>query len=99
MSRVVEIPSPEELRSLVGPRSPWAVRCGDRVSARRTALEITEEELAASVGVSTMTIKRIESGEIVPRDYLRLAVALALVDDVQRLWEPLRRPDVMGAQS
>lgn len=69
------------------------------MNARRTALEIAEEELAESVGVSTMTIKRIESGEIVPRDYLRLGVALALVDDVHRLWEPLRRSDVMGVTS
>lgn len=52
----------------------------DTVRARRTALDLSQERLAAKAGLSTATIKRIEKGGNYPRvDNLRaLAAALDL---------------------
>lgn len=83
----------EDVRRMV---SKWAVDCGRRVQDRRTALGWDRRQLAALVGTTEATIVRIEQGVLKPRDYLKLAVASALVVEVEDLWPYPRRADVFA---
>jgi len=47
--------------------------------------------LARGVDVSTQTIYMIEAGQIIPKDYLRSAIAFCLGQDVDTIWPPLTR--------
>lgn len=76
----------EALRSELKGGGPWAVQCGSRITARRAELELSQHDLSILTRVPTQTIWRIEKGVIVPRDYLRVAIAQALGCDVQDLW-------------
>ena len=69
----------------------WAVDCGSRVVARRKALGMDQETLAALAGTTKPTISRIESGQINPRDHLKLAIANALAVEVETIWPYLTR--------
>lgn len=40
---------------------------GDRLRSLRTRLVLTQEQLAVKAGVSSATIRRIESGQLTPR--------------------------------
>jgi DNA-binding XRE family transcriptional regulator len=83
------------LRSQLGPQGPWAVRAGLRVAELRKRQGLSETHLAAAVSVTATTIKQIETGNLVPRDYLRAALAWALGRDVDDIWSPIRRDDVI----
>lgn len=83
----------EDVRRMV---SKWAVDCGRRVQDRRTSLGWDRPRLASLVGTTEATIVRIEQGVINPRDYLKLAVAAALVVEVEELWPYPRRSDVFA---
>lgn len=80
------------LREYLGPRGPWALECGDRVKKYRLRIEgMTETVLAATVGTTAQTIKMVEAGNLVPRDYLRAAIAFAVGQDVETIWPTLTR--------
>lgn len=65
---------------------------GARVRARRALLGLNQRELAALVGVPIQTISKIERGDIMPRDYLKAALALYLACEVNDLFPwPTRR--------
>lgn len=79
------------LRDYFRPGGTYAVECGRGVESLRKDLHITRERLAAECGVTATTIRSIEGGLLLPRDYLRAAIALTLGKDVTDLWPPPRR--------
>ncbi len=85
---VIDAPA---LREHLGPNGPWAIECGERVAKYRHRLDRNETWLAAAVGTTAQTIRMVEAGGIVPRDYLRAAIAFALGQDVETIWPPLTR--------
>lgn len=48
---------------------------GGRVAARRAELGLTQAKFASVVGTSQQTISRIEKGEIIPHDKMKLRIA------------------------
>lgn len=59
---------------------------GERVRLRRKELGLPMHKIADAVGVTMQTISKIERGEILPRDYLKAAIALTLAVEVDALW-------------
>lgn len=76
----------DALRTFLGPGGRWASECGARVKHRRGELNFTLQRVADLTGSTPQTIARVESGAIVPRDKLRVAIAFALFVEVDRLW-------------
>lgn len=88
---MIEMIDAAALREHLGPKGPWAIEAGARVRKYRERLERSETWLGAAVGVSSQTIRQIEVGAIVPRDYLRASIAFVLGQDVETIWPPLTR--------
>lgn len=85
----------EALKSYVSRNGTWAVESGLRVSKMRqkqTGLEVAQ--FADRCGVSATTMKSIEAGQLVPREYLRAVIAWHVGRDVDDLWPPLRRQQI-----
>ena len=59
---------------------------GAQLSKRRLDLTLTQAELAEVVGVAQQTISKIEKGEIIPHDKLKLRIAQRTGSNVQTLW-------------
>jgi putative transcriptional regulator len=59
---------------------------GDRVRERRTALGLTQQQMANDAGVSRQTIVAMESGSYAPSVFLALAVAALLGTTVEAIW-------------
>jgi transcriptional regulator with XRE-family HTH domain len=68
---------------------------GIRVKARRKALELTLEQAAELAFTTPQTIFKIEEGQIVARDHVRLAIAFALGCEVNDLFPAPKRADVL----
>lgn len=79
---------PKRLRTLV---AKWRDDCGRRLRARRTELSISQEQLAALVGMTVTSISRFETGLQAPRDAVRYAIACSLLCEVDDIWPPLDR--------
>ena len=58
------------------------------VRAARTALRLTQAELAEAVGVTRQTVVAVEAGNYAPSVYLALAVARRLDGTVEALFAP-----------
>lgn len=87
----MEVIDSPALREHLGPNGPWASECGARVKKYRNRMGQTETWLAACVGSTTQTIRQIEAGKLVPREYLRAAIAYTLGQDIETIWPPLTR--------
>lgn len=61
-------------------------RWGANVKRRRLAMNLNQEQLSRIVGCTLQTISKVERGEIVPRDYLKAAIALATATEVDELF-------------
>lgn len=59
---------------------------GQLVLARRKTLHWTLATVAARADTTPQTVHKVERGEIVPRDDLRLALAMALMTEVGDLF-------------
>lgn len=68
---------------------------GSRVKARRKLLDLTLEQVAGLAFTTPQTIFKIEEGEIVARDHVRLAVAFALGCEPDELFPVPTRAAVM----
>lgn len=88
------------LRTHLGPRGPWASDAAARIQTLLDTLDPAikaagvarqSQWLAREVDVTETTIVSILRGELVPRDYLRAAIAWRLGKDVADIWPPLRR--------
>jgi transcriptional regulator with XRE-family HTH domain len=82
---------PERLKAYVDRE---ARHWGGRVRQRREDLGYTLARLAALTGTTAQTINKIETGEITPRDHLRIALAFALATEIDRLF-PLPKREVI----
>lgn len=67
-------------------RTTWARECGERVRARRNQFGWTLARISALTGIPYQTIHKIEAGQIIPGDYLRLALAQVLGCEVHDLF-------------
>lgn len=68
---------------------------GIRVHARRKSLKLTLEQVAGLAWTTPQTIHKIERGEIVARDHVRLALAFALACEVDDLFPSPKRAAVL----
>lgn len=59
---------------------------GIRVKSRRKALDLTLEQTADLAFTTPQTVFKIEEGQIVARDHVRLALAFALGCEVDELF-------------
>lgn len=59
---------------------------GAAVRARRKLIGLTLEQLGAKVNVAPQTIHKIEKGEILPTDAVRLALGFALACEPSELF-------------
>jgi len=76
-----------------------AIQVARRVRAQRTALKLTQEELAAELGVTHQHISRIEGGHTVPSlDLLvRLSGRLGVSTDYLLTGQKTTTPGIDGA--
>lgn len=84
----------EALKGYMGPGGEWAKACGERLRQRRELLGFSLADLARYSDSTLQTISRIERGELVPRDHLKGAIALALLEDLNNLWPWPSREDM-----
>lgn len=68
---------------------------GIRVKARRKALGLTLDQVAGTAWTTPQTIFKIEEGQIVARDHVRLALAFALACEVDDLFPSPKRAAVL----
>lgn len=96
----VDVIDTAALRDHLGPRGPWAKDAATRIAELledlRPAIEALgfkrpEQWLAAETSVTETTIQGVLRGDLVPRDYLRAAIAWRLGKDVADIWPPMRR--------
>ena len=64
------------------------------VRAARTALNITQAELARDVAVTRQTVVSVEAGDYAPSVYLALAIAGRLGTTVERLFGQEREAEL-----
>lgn len=75
-------------------------RWGPNVRARREALGLTQAQLVELIdGIAVQTVSKIEIGRIVPRDYLKVAIATALHVEPDVLFPLPSRSDVLAVTS
>lgn len=84
MTNVAPLLDTEALRSYL--RTTWVRECGQRVRARRKLFDWSLVKLSGLTGIPYQTIHKIEVGEIVAGDHLRLALAQALGCEVADLF-------------
>ena len=61
---------------------------GIRIRTARREAGMTQQGLAAAVGVSRQTIIAMETGDYAPSVYLAIKVARMLGASVENLWDP-----------
>lgn len=69
----------------------WSLQSGARLRDRRKALKLSQDRLAAMVGVRATSISKFEYGQATPKDQIRIALAHALMCEVNDIWPPLDR--------
>lgn len=77
---------PDLLRAMV---LNWRHECGLEIRRRRIARDWSQEQFASLVGVTPMSISRIEMGNQSPPDSVRLAIACSLNCEINDIWPPL----------
>lgn len=73
-------------------RTVWSVRLDERMDA----LNVTIPVLADAAGTTYQTIWKMLRGDLYPSEYLRVAIALALGTDTDRLF-PLPAREALAA--
>lgn len=63
-----------------------AINAGAVIAAKRAEQQIRPTVFAALLGVPLQTLHKIEKGQMVPRDHLKAAIALALDVDLDELY-------------
>lgn len=71
-----------------------AVEAGQRLRSARQELGWTQQRLAELADTTPETVCRVELGALSPRDHLRIALAFAVVKDVNDIWPPIARHEV-----
>lgn len=76
--------------------SDWAFDAGRRIAVRRRELGWRQGKLAELVGVRVTSISKFELGLATPKDSTRLAIACALMMEVDEIWPPMKRSYVLA---
>lgn len=76
--------------------SQWSRDCGRRLQKRRKQLNWRQDQLADLAGVSATSVSKFELGQATPKDATRVALACALCCEVDEIWPPLDRSQVMN---
>lgn len=63
-------------------KTVWAIRLDERMNA----LGVSVQQLADGAGTTYQTIWKILKGELYPKEYLRIAIAICLGAEVERLF-------------
>lgn len=87
----------DRLRAFSSAGSDRAREAGEKVAKRRAEVKLSQQRLAVAAGTTLQTIFRIERGELVPREYLRQAIAYALMVEVDALWPNATRQEIHDA--
>lgn len=76
----------------------WARESGRRLAARRSSAPFrwSQQQLAELTGVTVGTISKAELGVIIPKDSVRMAIAVALLCEVDDIWPYPERSLVLG---
>lgn len=74
----------------------WAFQCGRRLAIKRRERGFTQPQLASILGIHDTAISKFEVGVAMPKDSTRLALACALLCEVNEIWPPLEREYVMS---
>lgn len=69
----------------------WNCTCGREVARLRKERGWRQPQLAELAGIATQTVSKVELGLIVPTESVRLALAFALMVEVDKIWPPLSR--------
>lgn len=69
----------------------WVLASGRRLRDRRLSFDFNQDDLAEFVGVRATSISKFERGDVVPKDQVRLAIANALMCEVNDIWPPMER--------
>lgn len=86
---------PEKLRAFLKREARhWGTAC----RVRRQALQLTLEQVASLAGTTPQTVFKVEKGQIVARDSLRIGLAFALSCEVDDLF-PLPKRDVIAREA
>lgn len=72
----------------------WGTAC----RSRRGALHLTLEQVAVMAGTSPQTVFKVERGEIIARDSVRIGLAFALSCEVEDLF-PFPKRNVILAEA
>lgn len=78
-------------------RSTVAREWGIRVDERMKTLRMKEADLARQAGTTPQTIHKVRKGELMPREYLRVMIALALAADPGDLFPAPSRERLLEA--
>lgn len=79
---------PERLKAFLKREARhWGTAC----RSRRQALKLTLDQVAALAGTSPQTVFKVEKGEIIARDSLRIGLAFALCCEVEDLFSIPKR--------
>lgn len=71
----------------------WA----NRLDARMQGLGVSTQALADGAGTTYQTIWKVLRGEIYPKEYLRIAIALALGAEVEEIFPMPNRAKIVDA--
>lgn len=71
-----------------------ARRNGKRLQARRLALNLTQDQVAAMAGLTQKAISHYELGIREPRDHVKVLLSAALCCPVTDLFEPPDRVEI-----
>lgn len=69
---------------------------GIRVDERMRTLKIREADLARMAGTTPQTIHKVRTGKLMPREYLRVMIALALAADPGDLFPAPTRERILA---
>lgn len=76
--------------------SDWSLQCGRRLAVKRRERGFSQPQLGALIGIHDTAISKFELGIANPKDSTRLALACALLCEVNEIWPPLERGYVMA---
>lgn len=83
-------------RRLSAATTKWETACGKRLRDRRQALQLSQGALAAAIDKTVQSVSRYELGIASPPDSTRLAIACALVCEVNDIWPPMTSEYVLA---
>lgn len=78
-------------------RDVMAKEWGARVDSTMRALQMKESTLARLAGTSPQTISKIRNGQVLPRESLRVAVAVALLAEPGQLFPMPNKARILAA--